>query len=106
MEKLQVEIIKNEAIIDIKLSGSFYRRVQHSLHVLAAVEGEEALTNLVDKINSETPDEELSDWENAVQTLMILCSEVEAKAKQQGHTEMVDIDDVTSTTTEAPPANL
>ena len=54
----------------------------------------------------ETPDEELSDWKNAVQTLMILCSEVEAKAKQQGHTEMVDVDDVTPTTTEAPPANL
>lgn len=106
MEKLQVEIIKNDGIINIQLSGSFYRRVQHALHVLAATEGEEALSNLIEKINSETPDEELSDWENAVQTLMILCSEVEAKAKEQGHTEMVEIDDVTPTTTEAPSANL
>jgi hypothetical protein len=106
MEKLQVEIIKNEAIIDIKLSGSFYKRVQHALNVLASTEGQEALSNLVEKINTETPDEELSEWENAVQTLMILCSEVEAKAKQQGHTEMVEIDDITPTTTEAPSANL
>jgi hypothetical protein len=37
--------------------------------------------------------------------MMILCSEIETKAKEQGHTEMVDIE-VTPTTTDAPPANL
>ena len=104
MEKVQVEIIKNEAIINIQLSGSFYRRVQQALHVLAATESQETITELINKINNETPDEEMSEWENAVETLMILCSEVEAKAKEQGHTEMIDVD-VAETTT-PPAANL
>lgn len=107
MENLQVEIIKDAGIIDIKLSGSFYRRIQHALHVLASTESEEALSALVDKINNEVSDDQLSDWENAIQTMMILCSEIEEKAKQQGHTEIVDLDKLsTSTTTDAPPANL
>lgn len=105
MEKLQAERIKNEAIIDIKLSGSFYRRLQHALNILVSIQDKDALTELIEKINNEVPDEEYSEWETAVETMMILCSEVESKAIQQGHTEMVDVE-TTPSTTEAPPANL
>jgi len=105
MEKLQIERIKNEGIIDIKLSGSFYKRIQHVLNFIASVEDKDSLTDLIDKLNDEVSDENFSEWETVVETMMILCSEIETKAKEQGHTEMVDIE-VTPTTTDAPTANL
>ena len=100
-EKNQAEIIPAEAIIDLQFSGSFYRRVQQALLHFASYRSEEDVTNLVEKINSDTSSDEYDDWEISMETLMILCSEVERKAVEQGQTKMIDV-----TTTEAPPTNI
>jgi len=57
MEKLQIERIKNEGIIDIKLSGSFYKRIQQVLNFIASIEDKDSLTDLIDKLNDEVSDE-------------------------------------------------
>lgn len=100
-EKNQGEIIPFDAIIDLQFSGSFYKRVQQALLHLASYREEEDLSKLIEKFNTDDPVEENDEWEQSVETLMILCSEVERKATEQGVTKTVDI-----TTTEAPPTNI
>lgn len=87
----QIEIVKPESIVEIKLSGSFYAELQRVLLYLSNQVDPEELNVLVEKINSGTPDDEFSDWEVCVQTMMILCAEIEEKAKEQGLIETVDI---------------
>lgn len=100
-EKNQAEIIPFDAIIDLQFSGSFYKRVQQVLLHLASYREEEDLSKLIEKFNADDSTEENDEWEQSVETLMILCSEVERKATEQGVTKTVDI-----TTTEAPPTNI
>ncbi len=100
-EKNQAEIIPAEAIIDLQFSGSFYRRVQQALLHFASYREEDEITELIEKINTDVSSEEYDEWEVSMETLMILCSEVERRATEQGVTKTVDI-----TTTEAPATNI
>lgn len=86
----QIEAVKDESIISIKLSGSFYKRIQAVMLHLSEYRESEDLSELIDKINTGS-DDEYDEWETAMETMMILCSEVETKAKEQNATEMVDI---------------
>ena len=98
---MEAEIIPSEAIVDLQFSGSFYRRVQQALLHFASYREEESLSGLVEKINTDVPSEQYDEWEQSMETLMILCSEVERKAIEQGVTQTIDL-----TTTEAPPTNI
>lgn len=98
---MEAEIIPSEAIINLQFSGSFYRRVQQALLHFASYKEEESLSGLVEKINTDVPSEQYDDWEQSIETLMILCSEVERKAIEQGVTQTIDL-----TTTETLPTNI
>lgn len=89
MEK--VEIIKPSGIITIKLSGSFYHDIQNALMYLTSGKEPDEVTAFIQKINNEETDASFDEWEKSVQTLMILCAEIEAKAREQKVTEMVEL---------------
>lgn len=102
MEKITTEVIKHDGIVTIQMSGSFYKSVQAVLLYLTSIKTSEELTALIDKINAEVPSDEYDEWEQSVETLMILCSEVETKAREQQLIETIEVD----VTTTPPPANL
>lgn len=106
MEKASVETIKNDAIITIQVSGSYYKALQHVVNHLVQYESEETLTALIDKINAGESSETFTPWEFAVETMIVLCAEIEGKGREQNAIELVEIDLVDTTTTEAPTTNI
>lgn len=105
MEKASVETIKNDAIIDIQVSGAFYRALQHVINHLVQYESEESLKAVIDKLNAGESSENFTPWEFAIETMIVLCAEIEAKARKQNAIELVDVDLIDTTTT-APPTNI
>lgn len=91
MEKITIETIKKDSIIDLQVSGAFYQCLQQVLQELTFGR-ESEVGDLITKINDEVPDDEFSDWELACQTMMILCAEIEGKAREQKKTTMEEID--------------
>ena len=90
MEKIKVPTIKNDSIISIQLSGAFYRSLQQVLQFLTEQRAPEDITNFIEKLNIESKD--LNEWESACETVMILCAEVEKKAKEQDLITEIEID--------------
>ena len=90
MSTVKVKTIKHTGIFSIQLSGSFYKEIQQVLFQLTAGQ-EQELTELIEKLNNEVPVSEFNEWELAVQTMMILCAEIEEKAEEQGCTEEVEV---------------
>lgn len=105
MEKVTVESIDNSAIIAIEVSGAFYSDLQFALTHLSQYRSEDEITALINKINSEEPPSNYNEWEIAVRTLLILCAEIESKARKQNAIKNVEVEIQTTTTLE-PPANI
>ena len=101
MENNKIEVISPKSIITIQLSGSFYKSVQNAMIHLSTYRESEDLGNLIEKINKQAPSEEFDDWEASMETLMILCAEVEEKAREQKCTEEMEIPS-SNTTSEDP----
>jgi folate-dependent tRNA-U54 methylase TrmFO/GidA len=89
---MQAESIKSDALIDIKIGVAFYKDLQESMYYLVNQHTDEELQQLADKLNN-GQDQNLEDWEKAVQAVMLLCTEIEERAREQGKTEMVEIPD-------------
>jgi hypothetical protein len=89
---MQAESIKSDALIDIKIGVAFYKDLQDSMYYLVNQHTDEELQQLADKLNN-GQDQNLEDWEKAVQAVMLLCTEIEERAREQGKTEMVEIPD-------------
>ena len=93
MEKIKVPTIKNDSIVTIQLSGAFYRSLQDVLHFITEGKSEDELNGLVEKLNTESKD--LNSWEATCETVMVLCAEVEKKAKEQNLITEIEIDSET-----------
>jgi hypothetical protein len=106
MEKATVETIDNASIITIELSGAFYSDLQYVLTHLSQQKSEEEITALINKINSDDPNAVYEEWEIAVRVMLILCAEIEAKAKQQNAIKNVEVELQPVETTTAPPTNI
>lgn len=91
MSSYKIQSIKTSAIINIKVSGSFYRDLQNVLFHITEGKTAEELSELVKKINEDVPVDKLSSWEKSVLTMMILSSEIEERAKEQDATETIDL---------------
>lgn len=96
----KMEVINPKSIITIQLSGSFYKSVQNAMIHLSSYRETEALTALIEKLNNQVSSNEFDDWEASMETLMILCAEVEEKAKEQKCTEEIEIPSVDTPTVE------
>lgn len=99
MENNKIEVIDYKAIIKIELSGSFYKSLQNAMVHLSSYRESEDLTALIEKLNRSAPSEEFDDWEASMETLMILCAEVEEKARQQKCTKELDLPETSDETT-------
>jgi putative transposon-encoded protein len=82
----KIEIIEPDAIIPIKISTSFYRRVQMAVMTLVESKSEEELTAAFEQIKSNNITEA---WVETYETLLILCKEFETTAVSLGKTKFI-----------------
>ena len=87
----EIEVIKEKALIDLTFSTGFYKRCQALLYHL--VESKDSKTVIA--ANKQIQEQKITeDWVYHYETLLILCKEVEKKAKEQGHMENTTIGDL------------
>lgn len=91
MENIKIESIKKDAIISIQLSGQFYKSLQAVLMYITSMKEAEDFKELITKINAQDPTATYDEWETNVETMLILCSEIEEKARTQNAVEMIEI---------------
>ncbi len=85
-----VELIVPEAVVNIQMSTGYYHKIQHMLSFLLEGKTTEELTKAHEQISSQ---EITEPWVTQYETLLILCREFEQKAKDQGFTKMVSIEE-------------
>jgi ketol-acid reductoisomerase len=81
-----VEIIKPDAVVNIKVSTGYYRRFQEAVMHLVEGKSKEELEKALEEIKSGKIQ---SDWVRQYETLLIFCKEFETTAKNEGMTEMI-----------------
>lgn len=85
---MKVLQIKPNSIINISISTHFYRYIQDlAVYIYEQFKGDE-YTQAISHIEN---DEELSEKESVLKTILTLCGAIEQKAQEQGHTEEVDL---------------
>jgi len=89
MAKREIETIPYESIVDFKVSGAFYSRLQDLFFNLASQKSKEEYLTCIKNISAKNVS---TNYEYDVQTLLILISEIESKAKEQGKMLMQEIE--------------
>lgn len=84
-EKL-IQVIKPDAIVNIKVSTGYYRRFQEATMQLVSSKTKEELEKALEEIKSGKIETE---WVKHYETLLIFCKEFETNAKEEGMTEMI-----------------
>lgn len=90
MAKITYDTIKPDAIIDIQISGTFYRRMVDLLTMLGESVPLEDFKKVLDKLKANNPAEDM--FEFNVHTLMSLIYEVEKQAKAQNKTSTAEME--------------
>lgn len=85
-----ISTIKEEDIIDIKVNGSFYARVQALMFYLLEGKEPEYITEVFDKIKNNNIDDA---YVAHLQTIVVLMREIEEQAKQQDKITDKDIEE-------------
>lgn len=86
---MQVEMIKPGAIIDLKVSASYLIRLQEVLTWLITSQDTEIVKQANERIGK---GEELEEWDEHYATLLSLISSLEDAAREQGKTEMMNME--------------
>ena len=89
MAKREIETLPYESIVDFKVSGAFYARIQNLFFNLSSEKSKEDYTACIKNISSNNI---TTNYEYDIQTLLILITEIESKAKEQGKMLMQEID--------------
>ena len=84
----ELEIIKEDALVDLKFSTGFYKRVQAMLYHLLGSKDSKEILSANEQIKNQNITE---DWIFHYETLLILCKEVEKNAKEQGQLEKTTV---------------
>jgi hypothetical protein len=90
MSKQQFPTIPPDALIDIKVSGSFYRKLLGLSIMLAESKPLEEYKAVLEKIKRNDP--ETSVYEVNVHTILTIINEVETAARAQNKIKMVEMD--------------
>jgi hypothetical protein len=85
---MQVEMIKEGEEITLPFSAHFIQRLQGMLTYIVNEKSPEEVREANQKISQ---DQELTEWEENYETLLILVASLEAAAQDQGKTELVDV---------------
>lgn len=90
MAKITYDTLPPEALVDIKISGTFYRKMVDLLTMLAESVPLEDFRKVLEKLKENKPAEDL--FELNVHTLMSLIYEVEVQAKAQDKCKKAEIE--------------
>jgi len=86
-----ISVIKEDSLIDLKVSTGYYRRLQLLLYSILDGKSAKEIKEAVQQIrNQEIKD----DWIYHYETMIILCKEIETKAEEQGHLEETTVGDL------------
>jgi len=93
MAKIEYQTIPNEAIIDVKVSGSFYLRLVTLLNSLGESVPLEEFKDVLEKIKEDKPAGSL--FEFNVHTILMMIYEIESEALKQkkSKTEEIEVPD-------------
>ncbi len=93
MESKKIEVLPSEVVVDIKISGSFYKRMQELFIYYSNLKDKETFMAAYSKvIGNQITD----DYEYHLYTLLALIHEVEIEAKKNNFTKFVDESEITS----------
>jgi hypothetical protein len=85
-----VNTIKEEDIIDIRVNGSFYARIQALMFYLLEDKEPQYITEVFEKIKNNTIDDA---YVAHLQTVVVLMREIEEQAKKQDKITEKDIEE-------------
>ena len=88
MSNLKLPVIPDDAIIDIQVSGYFYKQLQQLLLATSQTKSPEELKKVLIKIKENNKYEDL--YEAQIHTLTTLIVSIEKAAKEQNKIEIVD----------------
>lgn len=99
MAKIKYDVIPPDVLIDIQISGTFYRRMVDLLTMLGESVPLDEFKAVLNKLSKNDPAEDM--FEHNVHTLMSLIYEVEKQAQEQKKTkqEEIEVPDEPVTTT-------
>jgi len=84
----KVEMVKPEAIIDVKIGSQFLQDLQAVVLYLTSLEPADKLQQVVNKANN---NEEMDAWEKAMYTMLVLITTTEENARAGGFTTIEEI---------------
>lgn len=87
---MQLEIIKPDALIDVQVSPSYLTRLHELLTWIITTQDPEIVRQANERISK---GQELEEWDEHYSTVLALVSSIEEAAKEQGKTEMLDVND-------------
>jgi len=90
MAKIKYDTIPTDVLIDIQISGAFYRRMVDLLGMLSESVPLDDFKAVLEKLKTNNPAEDM--FEFNVHTLMSLIYEVEKRAKEQNKTKQEEIE--------------
>lgn len=85
---MKVEQIKPDALIKLEFSAGYCQRIQNLILHYTETKTPDELTAAYQKIGTNG---KLDQWEEDLETLLVLVQEIETCAKDQGLTQFVDL---------------
>lgn len=86
----KVEIVKSEAIIDLKVGSKFLQDLQAVLIYLTTLQSAGRIQEAVNKAKEQGEDS-LDDWEKSIYTMLVLVTNLEENAREAGLTSIEEI---------------
>jgi hypothetical protein len=87
MEKPKVEMFPNDAIVSIKVSGAFYKRLVKLMFSLSTQQDLKSFIKVMTELKTREPE---NDEEFNIMTVLIMIAEIEKQVKDTGAFEVVD----------------
>jgi hypothetical protein len=84
----KVEMVKPEAIIDVKIGSQFLQDLQAVVLYLSSLEPADKIQQVVTKANN---NQEMNDWEKSMYTMLVLITTAEENARTAGFTTIEEI---------------
>jgi len=90
MAKKNITVLKFETLVDLKISGAYYARIQDLLLYITTTGDKETIIKASENLKNKV--EPTNALEYNLETLLILINEIELQAKEQGKFDQQEID--------------
>lgn len=84
----KVEMVKPEAVIDVKIGSQFLQDLQAVVLYLTSLEPVDKLQQVINKANNE---QDMDGWEKSIYTMLVLVTTAEENARTAGFTTIEEI---------------